>query len=156
MKHEQADAFRRFDAIDAAALWPSAADLAPLPLAEMERAAPAAPDIPAAVGRMLAGSYAALIGVCLLTLGGSREALFAIAVSGFYVLIYCAVPLIFLRVEADPSRRPTLRHFLRDGIDTATGHLSGSAALIQMLIVPALLTLCLLAIGTIAGLYLPA
>jgi hypothetical protein len=156
MRHEQAGAFRRFDAIDAAVIWPSAADLAPAPICELERSAPAAPDLPVAIGRMLAGSYAALIAVCLLTLGGSREAMFAIVVSGLYVLIYCAVPLIFLRVEADPCPRPTLRAFLRGGIDTATGHLSGRAALVQMLVVPVMLTFCLLAIGTMAGLYLPA
>ena len=154
MKHEHPRAFRHLDQVDVAAIWPQAADVAPPPLSELAAHQSAAPDVPASVGLLLAGSYAALIGACLLTLGGSAEALFAIVVSGLYVLIYCAVPWLFFRVEADPARRPTLGAFLDRGMDTATGHLSGRAALVQMLIVPVLLVFCLLAIGAMAGLYL--
>jgi hypothetical protein len=154
MKHDHAFAFRSFDEADAAALWPSGGELAASALAEVALPERAVPDMPAAVGTMLAGSYFALIGVCFATLAGSAEALFMVVVSGLYVLIYCGVPWIFLRVEADPTRRPTLSQFMRTGMATATGRISGAGALVQMLVVPVMLTFCLLAIGTMAGLYL--
>jgi hypothetical protein len=157
MKHDHPRAYRHLDAGDVATIWPQATDLATPPLAEFASRQTAAPDVPPAVGIMLALAYAAPIIACLATLGGgSGEALFAIIVSGLYVLVYCGVPWLFLRVEADPARRPTLSAFFHRGIDTATGHLSGRAALVQMLIVPVLLTFCLLAIGTMASFYLAA
>ncbi|HEX8654142.1 MAG TPA: hypothetical protein VF693_02820 [Allosphingosinicella sp.] len=63
--------------------------------------------------------------------------------------MFFAVPKIFLAVEAAPGRRPTLGAFMRDGTATLTGRSGGANALIQMLVVPVLLTLGLGAMGII-------
>jgi hypothetical protein len=158
MKHEEAKAFRDFDEADAAAIWPLGAGLASEALdavGGMQCPEPAAPDVPASVGAMLAAAYFAPVLACLLTLAGSREALFMIMVACFYVLIFCGVPWLFLRVEPRRGRAPSLGEFLRGDFATATGRISGRAALAQMFVVPVTLTLCLLAIGFSAKAILP-
>lgn len=106
----------------------------------------AAPDMPKAAGAFMIASYAALMGAFVVTIHGAR-ADFAIVIGVFYLSIFFAVPAIFLGMGDDGSRRPGLREFLDEGIDTATGRISGSAALVQMLIVPVLLTFAILAMG---------
>ena len=69
--------------------------------------------------------------------------------------MFLAVPRIFLAVEADPAKRPSMAEFNARGIDTCTGHLSGRAALVQILVVPVLLSLPLLIIGGVAMAVLP-
>jgi hypothetical protein len=83
-------------------------------------------------------------------MGRSTEASFMIVVSGLYVAIFFAIPRIFLRVERDPSRRPDLARFMAEGMDTLTGRMSGAAALVQIYVVPVLLTLGILVIGLAA------
>ena len=69
MKREIFDLERNVDAADLAAAWPVSAQIAPLPLSEIEAAcdtrpllpAPAAPDVPVAAGGLLAISYVTLI-----------------------------------------------------------------------------------------------
>ena len=139
-----------------AAVWPSleaaiaAGEIGRGPAADEFTPTPAAPDVPAAVGRLVAASYAALVAVFFAFFARSPLALFSIVVCAGFVTIYFAIPRIFFAVEADPTRRPTLGRFLHAGIDTATGHSSGRDALVQMMIVPVLLTFGLAAIGLIA------
>jgi hypothetical protein len=47
------------------------------------------------------------------------------------------------------EKRPGLGKFLKRGMETLTGHSSGPAALVQILIVPIFLTLAVLAMGLI-------
>ena len=154
MRHEQIDISERLDEANLAALWPSGPDFAPagVDAAPIQSGpTPAVPDVPPAVGKMLVGVYAAMIGIFMATLGGSKEAAFMIVISGAYVAIYCAVPWIFFKVERDSSRRPGMREFMARGLDTWTGHSSGRDALVQMLIVPVLLTIAVLFIGAVAS-----
>jgi hypothetical protein len=154
MRHEQIDVSSSLDEASLAAVWPSGPDFTPAGVeaaAIHSRATPAAPDVPPAVGKLLVGVYAAMIGIFMATLGGSREAAFMITISAAYVAIYCAVPWIFFRVEKDPSRRPSMSKFMARGLDTWTGHASGRDALVQMLIVPVMLTFCILCIGLTAA-----
>lgn len=65
----------------------------------------------------------------------------------FYVTMFFAVPAIFFGVEDDRVRRPSLLEFLDQGVETATGRISGGGALVQMLIVPVLLAFAILAMG---------
>lgn len=151
MRHEQVKLRESFDIIDAAEIWPGPGAGA-APLAQVKAgfpATPAVPDLPAAVGRMIVGVYAALIGIFALTMARSGEAGFMIFISGFYVAVFLGVPRLFLAVEKDPSRRPDLARFLVRGIDTFTGHMSGAAALWQMFVVPVLLTFAILVMGLI-------
>ena len=68
-------------------------------------------------------------------------------ISAFYLAMFFGVPAVFLGVEHERSRRPSLAEFLERGIDTATGRLGGRGALVQMLIVPVLLAFAILAMG---------
>lgn len=122
---------------------------APTPeAASDQRAQPAAaaPDMPKAAGVFMIASYAALMGAFVVTIHGAR-ADFAIVIACFYVVMFFAVPTIFFGVEDDRVRRPSLLEFLDRGVDTATGHISGGGALVQMLIVPVLLAFAILAMG---------
>ena len=111
--------------------------------------------MPAAVGSLIAGSYAALMAVFFAFFARSPLALFSITICAGFVAVYLAIPRIFFAIEADPTRRPTLGRFLRSGLETATGHSGGRDALVQMMIVPMLLTFGLAAIGIIGLIYLP-
>ena len=157
MDREQFFARQDYDSIDIAAVWPTSAPLAPLPLPELERtresqefrATPAAPDVPAAVGGMIAASYAGLIVALAVATVGSAESLFVIVIAALLVTTFFTVPRIFFAVERESGVRTSFDDFLRDGMDTWTGHNSGKAALVQMLIVPVMLTLAVLAMGII-------
>jgi hypothetical protein len=157
MRHEQLRQAESFDLVDLAAIWPNGA--APgAPLGEIERAVrarpargeAAVPDLPVAAGKALIGVYGGVMGAFVLTMATGGEASFAIAVGAFYLAIFLGVPALFLRIEPGAQKRPGLKDFLEQGMDTATGPISGAGALVQMLIVPVLLTVAILAIGTIA------
>jgi hypothetical protein len=102
--------------------------------------------MPKAAGAFLIASYAALMAAFGLTIHGAR-ADFAIVIGSFYLAMFFAVPAVFLGVEDDRVRRPELLEFLDKGVETATGHISGAGALVQMLIVPVLLAFAILAMG---------
>ena len=158
MRYEQIHAGTSYEKVDVAAVWPASAQLAPLPLHDIDRPlradafrAVSAPDMPAAAGGLIAAAYAALIAAFALATVGSRESIFMIVVSALFVVAYFTVPRIFLHIEPAAGRRPTLARFLSDGIATMTGHTSGRDALVQMLIVPVLLTVGVIAMGIAAA-----
>lgn len=159
MYREQINAKQGYDAIDIAAVWPTSAALAPFPVPELEqiserqdyRATPAAPDVPAAVGGMVAASYAALIAALAVATVGSAKSIFVIVIAALFVIAFFTVPRIFFAVEPNKGRRVSFDQFLSQGIDTLTGHNSGKAALAQMLAVPILLTLGVLAMGIVVS-----
>lgn len=114
------------------------------------RGAAAVPDVPASVGTMVAGVYASLVSILFLAIANQGEASFAIAIDVVFLIAFFTVPILFLKLEADPARRPRLSRFLAQGLDTATGHCSGRSALVQMFVVPVLLNIAVAAIGLIA------
>jgi hypothetical protein len=114
----------------------------------------AAPDVPAAVGRLVVAPYVALLAVFFALFAGSPLAFFSISICAVFVAMYFAVPRIFFAVEADPARRPTLSQFMDRGLQTLTGRTGGRDALIQMLIVPVLVTLGLATMGIIGRIFL--
>ena len=128
--------------------------VATLPLGDLAptRAAPAAPDIPGSVGGLIAASYVSLIVALYVATAGSLSSIFAIAIAALFVAIFFTIPRIFFAVEPMTGRRPGFSKFLKRGIETYTGHSSGPAALVQMLIVPVFLTLAVLAMGLIVAL----
>jgi hypothetical protein len=147
MRHQELHNLEAFDIVDLAEVWPErAAEIE----AHSERSGAAAvPDMPVAAGFMIVAVYVALMGAFALTLAHESHAIFAILIGSFFVAMFFAVPAAFLRLEQDGNRRPTLSIFLERGMDTATGRISGAGALVQMLIVPFLLALAILAIGVI-------
>ena len=148
----------------AAAAWPAGIESLVLvqsapreaPGAEQAMATPAAavPDIAPGVGRLIVAAYAGLLTVLFAFFTGSALALFAVTIAAGFAVAFFTVPILFLKVEADRSRRPSLDGFLYKGMETLTGHCSGRDALIQMLIVPVLLTFGLCAMGIAGAIFL--
>lgn len=151
MRHRQLQNPDGFDIVDVANLWPNGASTAPAPLAEIEasisRQTAAAPDLPVAAGAFMAVAYAALLAAFPLLIAHDGSSFFAIVIAAFYLAMFFAIPVVFFKVENDTTRRPELSEFLEMGMQTATGHISGKGALVQMLVVPVLLTFGVLAIG---------
>ncbi len=154
MRHEQVKLRESFDIVDAAVIWPRPDALIQMPVGELDqRATPAVPDMPVAVGRSIVAVYSGLIAIFFATMGFTGEARFMIVISGLYVAMFLTVPRIFFAVEKDGSRRPDIARFMREGIDTYTGRMSGASALAQIFVVPVLLAIAILAIG-LAGLWI--
>ena len=148
-------AFERRQPVDAEVLErnvPAAvpSELLPCPTAHYY-SAPSAPDVPGAVGGLIAASYVALIAALALATMGSPTSIFAIVIASIFVAIFFIVPRIFFAVEPNPGRRPAFDQFMHQGMETLTGHSSGRAALVQMLVVPVCLTLGVLAMGVIVA-----
>jgi hypothetical protein len=152
MRHGQVEVGRSYDRIDVEDLARRAGLAPSLAVAEAPLAGPeeAMPDLPGAVGTMIAAVYAGLIGIFFATMARGGAATFAIVISGLYVCMFFGVPSLMLRVEKGRSKRPTLSRFMTDGIHTATGHMSGASALAQIFAVPLLLGVALLAMGIVA------
>ena len=153
MRHEKVRQADSFDLVDVAAIWPNGL-ASGAPLQELQqglvRPEAAVPDMPGAAGKALIAVYSGLMAAFVLTLATGGEATFVIAISCFYVAMFLGVPALFLRVEQRHAKPPSISDFLTSGMNTATGRISGAGALTQMLIVPELLTVAILAIGTIA------
>ena len=158
MRHDQLTATDTYDKVNIAAVWPRSTELAPLPVVEDEaalakqalqdfRAAPAAPDLPAGVAGLIVAAYAGLIAAFALVTARSGESVFMIAIAALFAVAFFTVPRFFLKLEPKTGRRPNMEQFLSEGIDTLTGHNSGRAVLVQMLIVPVFLTMAILLIG---------
>jgi hypothetical protein len=161
MRHQRFDTAAPLPADRAvAAVWPTAAIEARTAAAQAEEArepfavTPAMADVPGGVANLVVGSYAALILVFFGLFARSPLALFAITICAFFVTMFFAVPKLFLRIEAAPGRRPSMARFMHGGIATLTGRSGGRDALVQMLIVPVLLTLGLAAMGIIGKIYI--
>jgi hypothetical protein len=161
MRHDQISKRQSYTKVDVAAVWPASAQVAPVPMPEAQESqatdfspTPAAPDVPAAVGGLIVASYFALIGAFALATLGSGRSIFAIAVVLFFAVSFFTVPRIFFGVEPAAGRRPSFQAFLYQGMETMTGHSGGKDALIQMLIVPVLLTFGALAMGVAAAILL--
>ena len=109
----------------------------------------AVPDVPAAVGAMMVAVYVLIVGLFALTIATAGAAPFMIGVDLVFLAAFFVVPVIFLKQEGDPARRPGMGRFMAQGMQTYTGHVTGGGALAQMFVVPVLLAFAVLAIGII-------
>lgn len=156
MRHEAIDQRQQADSRDIAAVWPSTTQVAPLPLPEIDAPSAgidypgAAPDVPAAAGAFLAIVYAVLLAVLAIGTTGSGKSLLAIVIAAFFMLMYFAVPAVIFGVADEKAQRPSLARFMEQGIQTADGHATGGAALVQMLAVPVCLIFGMLLTGVLA------
>ena len=157
MRHEQIADKASYAKVEFSAAWPAVAQVAPAPLPEDVAAAeafvatPSCPDVPAAAGGLIAASYVGLVATFAVAMTGSAQSVFAIVICGVFLAAFFAVPRIFLGVEQSTGRRPSFERFMREGMATMTGRSSGRDALIQMLIVPVLLTFGVVAMGIAAA-----
>ncbi len=160
MRHEQIldrDSYRK---VDIAAVRPASPLVSPPPIPDAAQPAetedfaptPAAPDVPSGAWISLATSYLALVGTFALAAAGSPLSVFVIAIAFLFVLTFFAVPRFMFRMA--PRIAPaSFEAFLSDGIDTLNGRCSDGAALLQMLIVPVLLTLGAIGMAIAAAIY---
>lgn len=136
MRHEQLAKIETFDIVD--------------PKTAMAKPQAAVPDVPSGVGMMMVVVYVAIVGLFALTIATAGTAPFMIAIDAIFLAAFFAVPVIFLKLEKDPARRPTMSRFMAQGMQTYTGHVTGGGALAQMFVVPVLLAFAVLAMGIIA------
>ena len=161
MRHE-----RISEAHIAAAAWPSTmeglvlaepasspAAVVPVETAPAERTA-AAPDVPAGVGGLIVAAYAGMILMFFAFFTGSLLATMVVTISAGFVVTFFTIPRIFFGMEPGGKPPPSLNMFMDKGLATLSGHCSGRDALVQMLLVPVLLTLGLLAMGIAGAIYL--
>jgi hypothetical protein len=161
MRHEQIADKASYTQVEFPALWPAAVQVAPAPLPEDWEspeaafvATPSCPDVPAAAGGLIVAAYVGLVATFAVAMTGSAQSVFAIVICGVFLAAFFAVPRIFLGLEHSAGRRPSFERFLREGMATMTGRNSGRDALTQMLIVPGLLTLGVIAMGIAAAIIL--
>jgi len=111
----------------------------------------AAADLPATVGWLIVASYVAILGAFAWAFFGAADVMFNIGVCAVYLAMYLGVPWVFLKAEPQLAKikRPDFADFLERGLSTWTGHVSGGAALAQMLTIPVALTFAALGIGII-------
>lgn len=109
----------------------------------------AAPDVPRAVALMIVGAYALIVASFLLLFARDTEAGLMVAVSAVYFTVYLGVPSVFFRTEGR-SGEIDLECFLRDGLNTWTGHVGGHEAIVQMLLIPVAVAIAITAIGIIS------
>lgn len=99
------------------------------------------------------GCWAALIAVFLATFAESPFTLFMLAVVIGYSIMFFGVPYVMSRVAPKTDMgKVAFVDFLRGQVQTLTGPVSGSEALMQVLMVPVALTLGGIAIGFIVHL----
>ena len=156
MRHEQILDRDSYTKVDVAAVWPVGGQVVPLPVPDVAQApapevhaapTPSCADVPASVGGLIVASYAGLIGAFAVATVGSAHSWYMITISALFVVAFFTVPRIFLGIEPKQGARPDFDRFMAEGMQTLTGHSSGSAALVQMLIVPVSLTLGILAMA---------
>lgn len=159
MRHQHKLSENSYTKVDVAAVWPATAQIAPLPVPDIEEVriqkalspTEAAPDVPSVVGAMIAGAYVMLLTTFALAAVASSYSVYMIAVCAMFLVAFFTVPWLFLRQEPSKAKRPSLDRFMEQGMETLTGRCSGSAALVQILIVPVFLTLGVIAMGITAA-----
>jgi hypothetical protein len=95
------------------------------------------------------GSYAAMVALMWLDFARTRQGDFVMLIVTLVFATFIIVPLILLRLarrESAGAPAP-LRDYLERTTDTLTGPLESRAALVQIMVVPALLMLCLVGIS---------
>jgi type IV secretory pathway VirB2 component (pilin) len=95
------------------------------------------------------GSYAAMVALMWLDFARTRQGDFVMLIVTLVFATFIIVPLILLRLarrESAGAPAP-LREYLERTTDTLTGPLGSRAALVQIMVVPALLMLCLVGIS---------
>lgn len=151
MRHEQLKHSDDFNIVEIATNeGPASEAVAYLDVARECSAEKAVPDLPVAIGPMIGAAYLLIVAVLAITIANAGQAAFVIVIDLVFLAAFLAVPAIFLKMERDPARRPSLSRFWSQGMQTYTGHVSGGGAMAQIFVVPLLLGFGVLAIGIIA------
>ncbi|MEZ5915737.1 MAG: hypothetical protein R3C42_08965 [Parvularculaceae bacterium] len=88
--------------------------------------------LPGRIYKMLTFCYLGILIAFWLTFQGDGEALFMVAISGFYLAAYVGAPFILSRVKhIDPPSAESFGDFLSKPFETWTGSVSGREAMIR-------------------------
>jgi len=110
-------------------------------------------DLHPTVYKVFAGCWAALVAVFLATFAESPYTLYMLAVVVGTAIMFFGVPYVMSRLTPrTAARQVSFGDFLLGQVQTLTGPVSGTEAVIQVLMVPVCLTLGALAIGFIVHL----
>jgi hypothetical protein len=101
------------------------------------------------VYKIALGCWAGFLAVFWATFWVSANALFMVVIGTFYALMFFGVPIIMSRMAPTRPRPGSLGGFLRGRFATIDGPISGSDALLQVILVPVALGLGGTAIGFI-------
>ena len=131
----------------AAELWQKEERSAAAPPATSRRPRAVRPEV--LVLALALGSYAAMVALMWFDFARTRQGDFVMLIVTLVFATFIIVPLILLRLarrESAGAPAP-LREYLERTTDTLTGPLGSRAALVQIMVVPALLMLCLVGIS---------
>lgn len=118
----------------------------------------AEPELPPVNTTIHDGVFKIFVGLCVAILAAffvtfreDAETVFMIGICAVYGIMYFSTPLIMRRVAGEKPESKSWAKFLAEPFATYTGPISGRVALLQICIVPAALTLCVLGICVIIG-----
>ena len=94
-------------------------------------------------------TWAAFLSVFWVTFSGSPNALFMVGASTCYAAVFFGVPYVMSRVAKTARPKLGVGEFLQGKVDTLYGPVGGLEALLQVILVPAALTLGGVAMGMI-------
>ncbi len=108
-------------------------------------------ELPPAIFRTMAALFFGFLGVLAIGLA-EPQLVVPMGVNFVFLTAFFAIPAIFVGASQGEARHMRWSEFMRNGIETATGHNSGREAATLVLVLPALIFLFALAIVTIVAL----
>lgn len=97
--------------------------------------------VPSVYGALIA-SWMCFLGIFVVTFASSATTMFMLALDGVYALMFFGVPLAMIRLGAKERwQGPSLASFVHGKVQTLYGPVGGLDALIQVILVPACLTI---------------
>lgn len=108
-------------------------------------------DLHPALFALTVGGYLAYLGVMAAAFM-APDLVISMAIFVLFVIAGFGTPALFARIAPPPpGRAPGWSQFMAEGFDCMTGHLSGRATAVQVLIMPALILLWGVGIAIIAA-----
>ena len=103
--------------------------------------------VPSVYGALIV-SWMCFMAIFVVTFASSATTMFMLALDGVYALMFFGVPIVMVRLGArEQWHGPALAEFVRGKVQTLYGPVNGLDALIQVILVPACLTIGGIGIG---------
>jgi len=106
---------------------------------------------PMEIWKIMALCYGALLVIALVVFAQDEQTRYVVSVCLGLALMFFGIPWLLMKTEARSrhNRRRSFTDFLGKGLRTLTGPLEGREAMVQILLVPAVLASGMLAIGVV-------
>lgn len=102
-------------------------------------------EVPRAVWHAFVGTWVVFLVTLWLAFGGTRYSAFMVAIATFLALAYFVLPPVLVRLNAAAPKCAAPRE-----IETYTGTISAAGAAVQILLIPVVLTLGMIAMAIFA------